>query len=130
MNYSLNILAAPYSGQSADSAFKFAEAALSRGHNISRIFFFHEGIYNGNDLSLPPQDETNKVDRWKSMATEHSIDLVLCIASALKRGVLDKAEADRAEKNNHNSEQPFALSGLGQLIDACTISDRVITFGR
>jgi len=57
------------------------------------------------------------------------IDAVVCIAAGLRRGVLDEVEQERYEKTGNNLSKGFTLSGLGQLIDAGTNSDRLITFG-
>ncbi len=130
MKYSLNILASPYSGQSSDTAYQFAKAALARGHTIYRIFFFGEGVYNANQLTHCPQDETNKFQRWSELASEFDIDLVVCVASALKRGILDQTESTRAGLDQYNTAPPFDISGLGQLYDAIACSDRVVSFGR
>ena len=55
--------------------------------------------------------------------------MVVCIAAALKRGILNQEEAERYEKPAHNLRDGFAISGLGQLVDAALMSDRLITFG-
>lgn len=130
MKYSLNILASPYSGQSSDTAYQFARAALGRGHSIYRIFFFGEGVYNANHLVCSPQDEADKFQRWSGLSTEFDIDLVVCVASALKRGILDQTESTRAGLDQYSTTPPFDISGLGQLYDAIACSDRLVSFGR
>ena len=130
MNYTLNILSAPYSNQSSDTAYQFAKAVPARGHSIYRVFLFGEGVYNANHLTCSPQDETNKFQRWSDLAHEFDIDLVVCVASALKRGILDQTESTRADLNQYSTIPPFDISGLGQLYDAIAHSDRVVSFGR
>lgn len=130
MKYSLNILASPYSGQSSETAYQFAKAVLTRGHSIYRIFFYGEGVYNASHLACVPQDEINKFQRWSELANEFDIDLVVCVASALKRGILDNTESSRAGLDQHSTTPPFDISGLGQLYDAIACSDRLISFGR
>lgn len=78
---------------------------------------------------IPPQDEEKLTANWSRLAADHAIDLVVCIASALKRGVLDEPEAHRYNKSSATIASGFAISGLGQLVDATAASDRVITFG-
>lgn len=129
MKFSLLILGAPYSDQSVKTALRFARAITNTGNSIYRIFFYHDAVNNGNALITPPQDESNIPEQWQELAAEKDIDLVVCIASALKRGVLDATEADRYERNSSNLSENFAISGLGQLIDATIFSDRVVTFG-
>lgn len=129
MIFSLAVYGSPYTYQSSDSAYQFARELLNQGHEIYRIFFYHDGVYNANRLTIPPQDEINISSRWSSFAGDNNIELVVCVASALRRGVLDDSESRRYEKDTHNIEQNFTLSGLGQLIDAGIVSDRLVTFG-
>ena len=129
MNYSLVILGAPYSTQSAITALNFTKALLKNGHHVYRVFFYHDAVHNGSELSKPPQDELDITPEWQKLKNDHDIDLVICIAAAVKRGVLDADEAKRHEKNSSNLSNSFELSGLGQLVDATEHSDRVVTFG-
>jgi len=126
MKYCLAIYGAPYSSQ---AAFSFAEAAIARGHEIYRLFFYLDGVHNATSLATPPQDENDIPARWRELIQSHNIDAVVCIAAGLRRGVLDEVEQQRYEKTGHNLSEGFTLSGLGQLIDAGTHSDRLITFG-
>jgi tRNA 2-thiouridine synthesizing protein D len=129
MNFSLLVLASPYSQQGGLSALKFAQTCLKDGHEVSRVFFYHEGIQNGSFLQTPQQDELNLHKQWVDLAKEHQLDLVICIAAALKRGLLNEDEAKRYEKRQYNLQAPFEISGLGQLLDAQINSDQLITFG-
>jgi len=129
MNYSIAIYGGPYSDQASHSALHFARATLERGHLISRVFFYHDGVYNSSSLVSPPQDEVNVPAQWQSLAKEHDIELVVCIAAAVRRGLLDEKEAKRYSKAGHNLAEGFTLSGLGQLVDAGLNSDKLITFG-
>ena len=129
MIYSLAVYGAPYSSQASDSAYHFAQAVLERGHELHRVFFYHDGVYNGTNLAVPPQDEVNIPARWSQFAKEKNVELVVCIASAIRRGLLDNTEAKRYDKNTANLDDNFVISGLGQLIEAGLSSDRLITFG-
>lgn len=127
LSFTILINAAPFSQQGAHSAYQFAKAVLSKGHKIVRIFFYGDGIYNGNDFSRLPQDETNLIFQWQKLAEEHGLELVICVSAALRRGVLDNIEAERQDKIS-NLAAGFTISGLGQLIDAIAQSDRFIVF--
>lgn len=129
MKFTLVVLAAPYSDQSVGTALRFATAALRQGHEIYRVFFYHNAVNVSNALITPPQDEQHLPQQWQQLATKHSIDMVTCIASALKRGVIDSTEADRYDKANDNLLPGFELSGLGQLVEANALSDRIVSFG-
>ncbi|HTY98516.1 MAG TPA: sulfurtransferase complex subunit TusD [Rhodocyclaceae bacterium] len=119
----------PYTHQASDSAYQFAKAALAKGHEIFRIFFYHDGVNNGTRLTTPPQDDRNIVNRWSKLAEEHKLDLVVCVAAAQRRGIVDEGEAKRNGKDATNLAPGFRISGLGQLIEAGIQADRTVVFG-
>lgn len=128
MKFTLVINGAPWSSPSALSALKFAEATLASGHEIYRLFFYQDGASNASAFCVPPQDEIDIPARWQTLIQSHDIDAVVCAASALKRGILDAAEAERYDKEGANLRPGFTVSGLGQFIDAAQQSDRVVSF--
>ncbi len=146
MIFSVLVLGAPYSSGASYSAYRFAQAALDADHNeshnknhsanhnechtIHRIFFYQDGIHSSSQLATPPQDEFNLYQAWQDLQSTYDLDLVTCIAAAVRRGVIDSGEAKRHNKLQHNMSTNFSLSGLGQLVEANALSDRVITFGR
>jgi tRNA 2-thiouridine synthesizing protein D len=119
----------PYTHQASDTAYLFVKAALEKGHEIQRVFFYHDGVNNGTRLTVPPQDDRNIVKRWSELGEKYKLDLVVCIAAAQRRGILDKKEADRQGKDADNIAPGFRISGLGQLIDSGIKADRVVVFG-
>ena len=118
MIYSLLVLSSPFSGHCSRSAAAFAQ-----------IFFLDAGTLASSANSVSAQGEQSAVTDWAELAGQHDIDLVICITSALKHGMLDQAEADRHERSSATISRAFTVSGLGQLVDACASSDRLITFG-
>ena len=118
MKFGILVNEGPYQHQSADSAYLFCKAALARGHEIHRVFFYHDGVNNASRLTEPPLDDRNIVKRWTQLADEHGIDLVVCVAAALRRGIKEE-----------NLAAGFRISGLGQLVETGIEADRVVTFG-
>ncbi|HTY04491.1 MAG TPA: sulfurtransferase complex subunit TusD [Rhodocyclaceae bacterium] len=129
MKFSILINEGPYTHQASDSAYQFAKAVLAKGHEIFRIFFYHDGVNNATRLTTPPQDDRNIVNRWSKLAEEHKLDMVVCVAAAQRRGIVDEGEAKRNGKDATNLAPGFRISGLGQLIEAGIQSDRLVTFG-
>ena len=129
MKFSLMVNEGPYNHQASDTAYNFAKAALEGGHEIFRVFFYHDGVNNGTRLTTPPQDDRNIVERWSAMAEEHEVDLVICVAAAQRRGIADEDESKRNGKDTDNIAPGFRISGLGQLIEAGIQSDRLVEFG-
>jgi len=119
----------PYQHQSADSAYQFTKAALDTGHEISRVFFYHDGVNNGTRYGVPPQDDRNITQLWSELSKKHNLDLVVCVAAAQRRGILDADEAKRHGKSGDNIADGFRISGLGQLIEAGIQADRLVVFG-
>lgn len=128
MKISLVILAAPGDCQANQSALSFCRAALAGGNEIYRLFFYEQGVLTASVLPVYPQDENNLPQLWRELINTHQLDAVVCVASALKRGVLNAEEAGRYEKPAANIDAAFTISGLGQWVDACIHSDRVVSF--
>jgi tRNA 2-thiouridine synthesizing protein D len=129
MIYALLVLSSPASGHGARTAIGFAQAAIARGHRIERIFFLDEGTATGSSIAVFPQDEADRLQPWVDLAEQHQVELVLCVSSALKHGMLDPGEAARHQQPAATTHPAFVVSGLGQLIDAAANADRFLTFG-
>jgi tRNA 2-thiouridine synthesizing protein D len=129
MKFGILVNEGPYQHQASDTAFNFTKAALEKGHEIVRVFFYHDGVNNGTRLTTPPQDDRNIVNLWSDLAKEHELDLVVCVAAAQRRGIVDADEAKRHGKNADNIAEGFRISGLGQLIEMGIKADRVMAFG-
>lgn len=108
----------PFTHQASDTAYRFTEAALAKGHEIPRVFFYHDGVNNANRLSEPQSDDRNLVKLWSELGEKHGLDLVVCVAAALRRGMTEELLA-----------AGFRISGLGQLIETGIEADRLVVFG-
>ena len=129
MKFAIMVNEGPYTHQSSDTAYQFTRAALNQGHEIFRVFFYHDGVNNGTRFTAPPQDDRHLVNRWSELGQEHNIDLVVCVAAAQRRGVIDEEEAKRHGKDGNNIAPGFRISGLGQMIEAGIQAERLIVFG-
>ncbi|MDI6749784.1 MAG: sulfurtransferase complex subunit TusD [Pseudomonadota bacterium] len=129
MKFSILVNEGPYTHEASDTAYQFAKAVLAKGHEIFRIFFYHDGVNNATRLTTPPQDDRNIVNRWSKLAQENNLDLVVCVAAAQRRGIVDEGEMKRNGKDATNLAPGFRISGLGQLIEAGIQSDRLVVFG-
>jgi tRNA 2-thiouridine synthesizing protein D len=118
MKFGIVVNEGPFTHQASDSAYRFAVAAVERGHRVIRVFFYYDGVNNGNKLSEPQADDRNLVKLWGELAAEHKVDLVVCVAAALRRGIKQEILADG-----------FRISGLGQLIEMSLAADRTLVFG-
>ncbi len=126
---SLLITANPYSQQGQYSAVRFAQEAIVQGHQIKRVFFYGDGVLVASRLNCPPSDEINLTKTWAKLAVEKDVELSVCVTAALKRGIVNQAEAERNALTGENLDPAFEISGLGQLTEAMLESDRLVTFG-
>jgi tRNA 2-thiouridine synthesizing protein D len=131
MKFSILVNAGPYTHQASDTALQFTKAVLAKGHEVFRVFFYHDGVNVGTRLTVPPQDDRNLQKAWSELAQANKLDLVVCIAAAQRRGILDEGEAKRHGKGEGaaNIAPGFRISGLGQLIEMGIQSDRLVVFG-
>ena len=128
MKFAIALFSAAHA-PSSRRALLFAQAALAGGHEIVRLFFYQDGVYNASAAVVTPQDEQDLPKQWRAFVTEHQLDGVVCIAAALRRGVLNAEEAQRYQREAVAVGAPWELSGLGQLHDAVQEADRLICFG-
>ena len=48
MNFGILVNEGPYTHQASDSAYRIAEAAIAKRHEVARVFFYNYGEYNSN----------------------------------------------------------------------------------
>ncbi len=118
MKFGILVNEGPFTHQASDTAYRFTKAALEKGHQVLRVFFYYDGVNNANKLSAPQADDRNLVKLWGALGKEHGIELIVCVAAALRRGIKDELLADG-----------FEISGLGQLIELAMAADRTVVFG-
>ncbi len=118
MKFGVVVNEGPYQHQASDTAYLFCKAVIAKGHEVLRVFFYHDGVNNATRLTEPPQDDRHIVNRWSKLAEEHGVDLVVCVAAGLRRGIQEE-----------NLAPGFHISGLGQLVEAGIQSERLVVFG-
>jgi tRNA 2-thiouridine synthesizing protein D len=114
MKMGILVLDGPYQHQAADSAYHFIKAALARGHEITGVFLYTDGIHNASRFVKPP-GERNIAQRWDELGAQ-GIDIVACTACAKFRGLTPNLKVDHVR-----------LSGLGSLVEFIQTADRVVT---
>lgn len=92
------------------------------------VFFYREGVYNANQFTSPASDEFDLVRAWQALNETQGVELHICVAAALRRGVADTTEAARLGLAGSNLQPGFSLSGLGALAQAALTCDRVVQF--
>ncbi len=116
MKIGILVLEGPYQHEAADSAYHFVKAALARGHQITGIFLYTDGVNNANGYIKPP-GERNIAERFGELGAQ-GIDIVACTACARFRGFRPDMVAEHVR-----------LAGLGALAEYLKAADRFVTFG-
>ncbi len=129
MKFVIQINTSPYHSQASYMALQFVKAALKEGHEVFRIFFYHDGIFNAFRHSTPLDDELNMTQQWSALAKYYQVDLVVCISAAQRRGLLSSDESSRQGKVDNDLAEGFRISGLGQWVEGTLLADRFLVFG-
>jgi len=117
VKFGILILEGPYQHEASDSAYQFAKAALEKGHEIARVFFYQDGVLNATKLMEPQADDRHIQKQWSALATEKGIEFIVCVAAAKRRGIDESVVAEG-----------FKIGGLGMLTDLAIEADRLVTF--
>lgn len=125
MRFVLLITAAPHQ-PSAWHALHFSKAALAAGHSLM-LFFYGDAVTTANRLRFCAQDEPVLGKLWTELAEQHKLELPVCVAAAMRRGVVDADNARRHHLDGDNMFPAFRLAGLGELTEALAGADRVLT---
>lgn len=125
LHYTLILTQAPNQQESNLTAQKLAAEILSAGDIIDRVFFYQDACYIALSSQVPGQGLEASYQGWIDLHKKYNTPLQACIANSLRRGVLDKAEAERYQQTA-NLQEGFELVGLGELAEACQTSDRII----
>ncbi|UXD87525.1 sulfurtransferase complex subunit TusD [Thalassolituus hydrocarboniclasticus] len=126
--FSLLMTQSPYSGVSHTLAQEFALSLLAQGHKLQRVFFYQDAVFAALSTQNPVQGQPSVSQQWLALAADHDFPLQVCIANALRRGVIDKAEQQRYNLPTDTLATGFELTGLGEMAEAALDSDRIIDF--
>lgn len=130
MQFAITITGAPHSTQAPQTAYSFALALYEAGHAIERLFLYGDGVLLASNLQVVAGDEPNWGLLWRKLVQDHNIQATVCVASALRRGMVDEREAQRHELGQcANVPSPWVIAGLGDWIEMTQAADRHVLFG-
>ncbi|MDO8329378.1 MAG: sulfurtransferase complex subunit TusD [Fluviicoccus sp.] len=125
MRFVLLITAAPHQ-PGAWHAYHLCKAALAAGHKV-QLFFYGDAVITAGRLRFLAQDEPVLGQLWAELAVQNGMELPVCVAAAMRRGVTDSENARRHQLDGDSLNPAFRLAGLGELTEAMAGADRVLT---
>lgn len=127
MKFSVTVRAAPdKSGHLL--ALRTCEEILQQGHDLTQVFFYESAVYAASPLQVPDQDELALLQRWQAMAVKYHTPLFVCVAAALKRGIVNEQEAHSQNLSHANIATGFEITGLGEWVSALRDDIKQVTF--
>lgn len=124
---SLMITTAPFLGVQHALALRFVRQWLASGNRIKRVFFYGDATLVANANIQPPQGQVSLTEQWAQWAHTSGVPLQVCIANAIRRGLLDQDEAQRYNKAQ-TLHPAFELVGLGELAAVGMDGDKLVQF--
>ncbi|AQS36251.1 sulfur relay protein TusD/DsrE [Shewanella psychrophila] len=124
----IQVNGAAYSSSASYNAYQFSRAALESGHEIVRVFFYQDGVFNTSSLNSPASDEFDLTRAWIELSEKYRLELVNCVSAALRRGIISETEAKENQASHWNMHAPFTMGGLGELVTGLESADRLVSF--
>jgi tRNA 2-thiouridine synthesizing protein D len=99
------------------SAYQFAKSALEQNYVLAHIFFWRESALIANKNISLAGDDLNLQALWQELSKQYNLQLFVCQASALRRGI-----------KHENLAPHFTLGSLGILSQYLTNEYKLISF--
>lgn len=128
LTYCLIVTSSPYENQNSMTALNFAYALVKIGYILKIVFFYKEGVYNGNSYVKRNKEKFNILDKWKKLKTKTNCSLYVCSSSAEECGIFSEISAKKCEKRNVNLDKDFKLTSLMTLSKSIILCDRIMQF--
>lgn len=121
MKFAIAVHEGPCQHRASHTAYHLTRSLPGNGHQVVRVFFYHDGVNNGTCHTTALQDEPYIVELWSHF---FRLDLVACVAAARRRSLTYDREKPWHAIRAANLVPGFRMSGLGQLIVAAIGGER------
>lgn len=109
------LTAAPLQTEHPETAFRIAEAALDKGHDV-QMFFYLDGVYNPNQCQTFPDLAVMPHDRVRTLL-DKGAKIVACGICVNARGL----------QNGRDYVEGVVVGGLPDFAEIVSESDRLIS---
>ncbi|HME53636.1 MAG TPA: DsrE family protein [Candidatus Lokiarchaeia archaeon] len=111
------VLSGPYTFQGTHTMIQLANAALDKGHDITGIFFFVDGVINVNK-NIKAEEGMFDIPVELMALHDKGVKIAACSACSEYRGIAEQDIFDGVE-----------LSGLATFSEYYDAADKVVVFG-
>ena len=94
MKFGILVSEGPYTHQASDTAYQFAIAAIGKGHEVQRVFFYHDGVNNATLASIGLYQTL--VPAFRALLARHGGDLPRFYAAVRELAAPPREERRRA----------------------------------
>ncbi len=115
----LIVNASPWGSTLANTAWRFARAALDEGQEVAAVFFHGDGVYNAIPGRATDAGTHDLAAAWAALNEEFGVDLMLCSGSSGRR--LSRADVDSLSPG-------FREAGLVEMHEMAAAGHRVVGF--
>jgi len=127
------VVTTPPSSYLTITAIDFIKGAIEAGIDVVGIFFYQDGVLNASANLSIPNDEFQTANEWQKLHTIHNMSLHVCISACEMRGLTDEIDVDGNSPSGNNDQQSninqyFTVSGLGELVELTSKSQRMVQF--
>ncbi|MDO5769166.1 MAG: sulfurtransferase complex subunit TusD [Psychrobacter sp.] len=123
----------------AHLALRYAQAVLEQSSSLDdndrthptsalQVFFYGEAAQTANGLRWQSADQPNLSAQWQALAEQYSLRLLVCVSTALSRGISDADNSQRHQLTGDNLAARFELVGLGELAMMMQNGGRLMQF--
>jgi tRNA 2-thiouridine synthesizing protein D len=109
-------------------ALKTCQSLLQQGHELSHVFFYESAVTVASALLVPDQDELAMTSAWQNIQSTTNTPLYVCVAAALRRGIVNEQEAASQGLPQANVASGFEITGLGEWVSGLDDSFKQVTF--
>ncbi len=120
MNKLVVVITTPPFSNLSVTAINYIETALKLGVELVGVFFYQDGVLHANANAYIASDEFQAIEQWQKLKQEYDLALHLCITAAEKRGM--------TAENKNSIDELFIVSGLGELVELTSKTERMVQF--
>jgi tRNA 2-thiouridine synthesizing protein D len=116
------VTGSPFDTLNGHTALSFCEAATSLGHRVDQVFFYQQGVQQGNTDVQSGAGEKRLLEQWIAFSEQTKTPLNICVTASIKRGLISEEDAKELHLNS-NLHKAFNAVGMAEYFAALSINN-------